>query len=137
MALDYFILVFISSLGVYQIAAIHAKLDGLCFFRHPVVQYIFGILAIIGALGWFFTSKDRNIHTTVEGSQQLGLFLASIVASYLFTAILASIMQARVSSKGGSPREGKQYDMGIETLKKTTLFGGIMSSLRRERKDKV
>ena len=137
MALDYFILVFISSLGVYQIAAIHTKLDGLCFFRHPVVQYIFGILAIIGAFGWFFTSKDRNIHTTVEGSQQLGLFLASIVASYLFTAILASIMQARVSSKGGSPREGKQYDMGIETLKKTTLFGGIMSSLRRERKDKV
>ncbi len=137
MTLDYFILVFISSLGVYQIAAIHAKLDGLCFFRHPVVQYIFGILAIIGAFGWFFTSTDRNIHTSVEGSQQLGLFLGSIIASYVFTAILSSIMQAKVNSKGGSPREGKQYDMGMETLKKTTVFGGIMSSLRKERKDKV
>ena len=71
MALDYFILVFISSLGIYQIAAIHAKLDGLCFFKHTVIQYIFGILAIIGALVWFFTSKDHNVHTTVEGSQQL------------------------------------------------------------------
>lgn len=137
MALDYFILVFISSMGVYQIAAIPAKLDGLCFFRNNVIQYIFGLLAIIGAFGWFFTSEDRNVHTTVEGSQQLGLFLASIVASYLFTAILASIMQAKVNSKGGSPREGKQYDMGMETLKKTTLFGGIMSSLKKERKDKV
>jgi hypothetical protein len=137
MALDYFILVFMSSLGVYQITAIHAKLDGLCFFRHPVVQYIFGILAIIGAFGWFFTSTDRNIHTTVEGAQQLGLFLGSIVASYVFTAILASVMQAKVSAKEGSPRESRQYKMGIETLKKTTLFGGIMSSLRRERKDKV
>ena len=137
MALDYFILVFLSSLGVYQIAAIHAKLDGLCFFRQPVVQYIFGILAIIGAFGWFFTSKERNIHTTIEGSQQLGLFLGSIVASWVFTNILASIMQAKVSSKGGNPREGKQYDMGMGTLKKTTLIGGIMSSLRRERKDKV
>ncbi len=137
MTLDYFILVFISSLGVYQIAAIPAKLDGLCFFRQPVIQYIFGILAIIGVFGWFFTSTDRNIHTAVEGSQQLGLFLGSIVASWVFTAILASIMQTKVSSQGSTPREDKQYNMGIETLKKTTLFGGIMSSLRKERKDKV
>jgi hypothetical protein len=137
MALDYFILVFVSSLGVYQIAAIHAKLDGLCFFRHPVAQYIFGILAIIGAFGWFFTSQDRNIHTKVEGSQQLGLFLASIIASYAFTVILSSIMKAKVNSQSTIAREGKQYDMGVETLKKTTVFGGIMSSLRRERKDKV
>jgi hypothetical protein len=137
MTLDYFILVFISSLGVYQIAAIHARLDGLCFFRRPVIQYIFGILAIIGAFGWFYTSADRNVHTSIEGSQQLGLFLGSIIASYLFTAILASIMQVKVSSEGSSPREGKQYEMGIETLKKTTLFGGIMSSLKKERKDKV
>ena len=137
MALDYFILVFLSSLGVYQIVSVHAKLDGLCFFRQPVVQYIFGILAIIGAFGWFFTSKERNIHTTVEGAQQLGLFLGSIVASWVFSNILASIMQAKVNSQGGTPREGKQYDMGIETLKKTTLFGGISSSLKKERKDKV
>lgn len=137
MALDYFILVFISSLGVYQIVAINAKLDGLCFFRQPVVQYIFGILAIIGAFGWFFTSEERSIHTTVEGAQQLGLFLGSIVASWVFTNILASIMQAKVNSQRGTPREGKQYDMGTETLKKTTLFGGIVSSLKKERKDKV
>jgi hypothetical protein len=137
MALDYFILVFISSLGVYQIVAINAKLDGLCFFRQPVVQYIFGILAVIGAFGWFFTSEERNIHTTIEGSQQLGLFLGSIIASYVFTNILASIMQAKVFSGGSTPREDKQYDMGTETLKKTTLFGGIVSSLKKERKDKV
>jgi hypothetical protein len=137
MALDYFILVFIASIGVYQIAAIYAKLDGLCFFRHPVIQYIFGILAIVGACVWFFTSKDRNIHTSVQGSQQLGIFLGSIIASYVFTVILSSIMQAKVSTQGGIPREGKQYDMGVETLKKTTVFGGIMSSLRKERKDKV
>ena len=137
MALDYFILVFLSSLGVYQIVSVYAKLDGLCFFRQPVIQYIFGILAIIGAFGWFFTSEERNIHTTIEGSQQLGLFLGSIVASWVFTNILASIMQAKVSSGGSTPREDKQYDMGTETLKKTTLFGGIVSSLKKERKDRI
>jgi hypothetical protein len=137
MTLDYFILVFISSLGVYQIAAIHAKLDGLCFFRNPVVQYIFGILAIIGAFVWFFTSTDRNIHTSVQGSQQLGLFLASIVASYAFTVILSSIMKAKVDSQSAIPREDKQYDMGVETLKKMTVLGGIRSSLRKGRKGRV
>lgn len=136
MALDYFILVFIASLGMYQIVATHAKLEGLWFFRQPIVQYIFGALAIIGAFCWFFTSKERNIQHRVEGSQQLGLFLGSIVASYVVTAILSSIIQARVNSQGQKPREGKQHDLGIETLKTTTVFGGIASSLRKERKDK-
>lgn len=137
MALDYFMLVFLSSIGVYQIASVHAKLDGVCFFRQPVIRYLFGILAIIGAFGWFFTGEERNIHTTVEGAQQLGLFLASIVASWVFTNILASIMQAKVNSQRDTPRGGKQYDMGIETLKKMTLFGGMSSSLKKERKDKI
>ena len=137
MALDYFILVFISSVGVYQIAAIIAGLDGLCFFKNRMIQVIFGILAIFLAFGWFYVSKDRNVHSRVEGSQQLGLFLFSIIASYIFTAILASLIQAKVNSVGGSPREDKQYNLGIETLKKTTLLGAIVSGLRRERKDKV
>jgi hypothetical protein len=81
MSLDYFILVFMGAMGVYQIVAIHAKLDGLCFFKQPAIQYVFGFLAIIGAFGWFFTSKERNYQHTTEGAQQLGLFLAAIVAS--------------------------------------------------------
>jgi len=137
MALDYFILVFITSTGVYQIAAIYARLDGLCFFRHRVIQYIFGIIAIVGAFVWFFTSKNRNIHTSVQGTQQLGIFLGAIIASYILTVILSSMIQAKVGTQGGIPRENKQYDMGVETLKKTTIFGGIMSSLREGRKDKV
>lgn len=137
MVLDYFILVFTASMGVYQIVAVHTKLDGLRFFRQTSLQYIFGFLAIFGALGWFFTSEERNIQHTVEGSQQLGLFLGSIIASYAVTGILSSIMQAKVSPDSNKPREGKQYQMGIETLKTRTLFGGIFSSLRKERKDKV
>ena len=136
MALDYFLLVCIGSIGVYQIVAVHAKLDGLCFVKQPLLQYILGAVIIIGAFSWFFISKERNVQHTVEGSQQLGLFLGSIVAGYAITAILASIIQAKVSSRGSTPIEGKQQDMGIETLKTKTLLGGIASSLKKEGKDK-
>ena len=137
MALDYFLLVFIGSFGVYQIVANYAKLNGLCFFKQPIIQYIFGLLAIFGAFGWFFTSKERNFQHTVEGAQQLGLFLGAILASYMVTAILAFIIQARVNTKNEDPSKQKQYEMGMETLKTKTLFGGIASSLKKNRKDKI
>lgn len=136
MALDYFLLVFIASLGVFQIAAVHAKLEGLWFFRRPIVQYVFGVLAIIGAFGWFFTTKERNIQPTVEGAQQLGLFLGAIVAAYVITALLSSIIQSRVNSQGKTPRKGKQHEQGVETLKTKTVFRGIASSLRKGKKGK-
>jgi len=137
MAQDYFLLVFLSAVGVIQIAAVHARLEGLWFFRHAKVQYAFGILAILGAFGWFFTGSNRNLQPNVEGAQQLGLFLAAIVTAYVATAILSSIIQARVGTKPEHPAEGKQEDLGMETLKTTTVLGGILSSLRRERKDRV
>ena len=135
MALDYFLLIFIASIGVFQIAAIHGKLEGLWFFRRPLMQYIFGVLAIIGAFGWFFRAGVRNEPHSVEGSQQLGLFLSAIIAAYIITAILSSVIRFRLSSQRGTPRKGKQYEQGVETLKTKTVFGGIVSSLRRERKD--
>jgi len=137
MALDYFVLVFVASMGVYQIVAIYAKLDGMCLFKQRPLQYFFGVLAIVGAFGWFFTTEERNIQHTVEGSQQLGLFLGAIVASWVVTGILASIIQAKVDSTANAPTEGKQYKLGIENLKTRTLLGAIFSSLQKERKDKV
>jgi len=135
MALDYFLLVFIASFGVYQIASSHAKLKGLWFFRHPKVQYIFGVLVILGAFAWFYTDENRNWQHTVEGAQQLLLFLAAILLAYVITAILASIIQARAIFRRENPTMGKQYEKGMETLKTTTVFGGILSSLRKQRDD--
>ena len=133
MALDYFLLVFIAAVGVYQIASIPGGLKGLWFFRQPCIQYFFGILAIIGSFGWFYTSAERNVQHTVEGSQQLMLFLGAIISSYFVTAILASIIQAAVSTQGKNPVKGKQCDNGMYTYRTTTLLGGILSSLRKQR----
>ncbi len=137
MAADYFVMVFIASIGVYQIVAIHAKYEGICFFKQPVLQLIFGALVLIGAFVWFFTSEERNVQHKVEGAQQLGLFLGAIVAGFATTGIVASIIKARVKPQLDSQPAGKQHEMGVETLKTKTLFGGIASSLKKEGKDKV
>jgi len=132
MAKDYFMLVFITSCGVYQIAAVTAKLEGLWFFGNSRVQYIFGILAIIGAFGWFYTKEERNIQHSVEGSQQLGLFLAAIITSYIATVILSSIIQARISMSEEKSSTNDTNVEGFEDLKNTTVFDRIVSRMRKK-----
>ena len=136
MALDYFIFVFVASLGLYQLVSIRAGLKGLWLFKHQKIQYAFGLVAIHVAYMWFFTSENRSTPSTIEGSQQLGLFLGGIVAAYVVTAILSSLRQAQVSSNGNLHRQRKQHELGVETLKTTTVLGGIRSSFRKEREDK-
>jgi hypothetical protein len=137
MASDYFIFVFMASVGLYQIVTIPAMLKALWFFNQPWLQYIFGILMIFGAYGWFFTSKGRNVQSTVEGAQQLGLFLGAIVASYFATAVLSSIIQAGTNARDDSPQEHKQQDFGLEALKTKTLFESIAARLKKGKKEKV
>jgi len=137
MASAYFIFVFLASIGLYQIVTIPARLKGLWFFNQPWLQYIFGILTILGAYGWFFTSKGRNLQSTVEGAQQLGLFLGAIVASYFVTAILSSIIQAGTNAQDDSPQEHKQQDLGMEALKTKTLFESIAARLKKGKEEKV
>jgi len=135
MNLDYFLLVCISSVGIYQITSIPADLKGLCFFPWPKVQYVFGALVTTGAFVWFFASENRNYQHTTEGAQQLYLFLLAIIAAYVFTVILSSIIQAKVGIHDGNTVKGKQHDIGVETLKNTTILGGILSSIRKTRQD--
>ena len=85
---------------------------------------------------WFFASENRNFQHTVEGTQQLGLFLAAIVAAYVVSAILSSIIQLGTSLRRDNAIRGKQHDQGMETLKTTTLFGGIAASIRKTREGK-
>ena len=137
MSLDYFIMAFIACCGVYQIASIPARLEGLWFFGSPRVQYFFGIMAIIGAIGWFFTNEERNIQHTVEGSEQLALFLAAILSSYIVTVVLASIIQAKEdSSEYKDAADNDRSEKGLEEMKNTTILNSIRKRLSKRMKVK-
>jgi energy-coupling factor transporter transmembrane protein EcfT len=124
----YFLLVFLSSIGVLQIAAAYAKLEGLFFFKRAFVGYIFGVLLIGGTFTWFFTVHSYNMPTVVEGWQQFGLFLAGIVAAFLLTATISSLIKLRAFPH----READEG--GIEELKGCTYFQALAQSWRRNKK---
>jgi uncharacterized membrane protein len=124
MALDYFLLVFIAAFGVIQIASAYAHYRGLSLYTNTVLQYFFGSILIIAAFCWFFLSEDRNFQHTVEGTQQLGLFLMAIISSYLFTAITASLVHL-IARYGTGSAQRKSDRKGFEELKRRTLFKSI------------
>jgi len=134
--LDYFLLAALGCLGTVQIAAAYAGLKGLSFFRRPLAGYIFGTLVIAGAFCWFFTIANRSSPSEVEGGQQVGIFLAGAIATYIITVAVSSLLKYRLSLQGTASRCREQTNPGIETLKETTLLGAIRSILKRKPEDR-
>jgi len=66
MELDYFLFVFMVSLGVFQLAASWVKLDGILFFPRRYLGYIFAAVMISGGYGWFF-GVDRKPFPRLDG----------------------------------------------------------------------
>lgn len=81
---DYFILVFIGSLGVIQAAASMGGLRGLLIVKRPAAARAIGVALAIGAMMWFFT-EPRIINDLDGGmnSNQQGLtfFIAAVCAA--------------------------------------------------------
>jgi hypothetical protein len=135
MALDYFLLVFVASAGVIQIASIPARLRGLWLLPYPPAQYVLGAAAVIGSFYWFYTVENRNVQHTIEGAQQLLLFLGAAVLAYACTGIAASILRFRMSRTGDETPAAKPADLGMRLLKEATLLGDIARRLRSPRQE--
>jgi len=119
---DYFLLIFLSAIGVLQIAAAYAEIRGLLLLRRRILSYILGIAFTGGAFLWFFASGERNIRTVVEGTEQLGLFAAGVIAALSFTFAASSLANRRLSSAG----EGD----GWESLRNTTFLKALIAKWR-------
>lgn len=76
--LDYFLFTFFASFGVIQIA-LSKKIS---------TQAVLGIMVLLSAYLWFFSSRDRGIPTIVEGSQLFIMFGTSAVLALAVTKLL-------------------------------------------------
>jgi len=130
MELDYFLFVFMVSLGVFQLAASWVKLEGMSFFPRRYLGYIFAAVMISGGYGWFF-GVDRNIADTAGGIS--GPFLFGYLFGALFLALLVTLLfSSAVKARWGRPdSEGEQS--GFEVLKRMTFFQAIHRDFRRKR----
>ena len=78
--LDYFLFTFVASLGAIQIA----------LSKKYSTRTLFGAFLVISAYWWFFSSRNRNVHTIVEGAQLFLVFSLSAVLAIVATKIFTS-----------------------------------------------
>ena len=124
-ALDYFILVFLSALGVLLFVTAYYRFYGLMLFSRRVSMAL-GAALISGALIWFFTSEYRNLSDTeggLDGNEQTLLFA--------FGAALAIVFLLLVSSLRNRSMKDKQDADGLDMLRHSNYWRLITKRLRQ------
>lgn len=127
---DYVLFVFIVSLGVLQLAAAWAGLDGLSFFRRRYLGYIFAAV-MVGVGYWWFFRIDRNIPDTaggLSGPLLFSLLFAALIGAILVTLIISSVINARRSRSDLEDEHG-----GLDSLRSMTYLQAIRRGWRRNR----
>ena len=130
-AADYFIMVFVASLGVMQTAASIGGLRGLLVFKNPLVARPLGIAIAIAAIAWFFVVAERNINDYeggLDSNEQGLLFFLAVAVSGVLTCILTSPLNARMRRRMGNG-EGTP-DAGLGTLKYSNWWGAVACNYR-------
>ena len=126
-ATDYCITVFISALGVLQLAFSVGGLKGLLVFKSAIVARTLGLtLAIVGFV-LFFSTGTRNINDYEGGidapTQALFFFYGSL-AAVIATLALTSIVNRRMRGPEAEP------ESGIDSLRDTNYALSLARSVR-------
>lgn len=124
-AFDYFILVFLSALGVLLLITAHYRLTGLLLMGRKSSMATGGLL-VIGAFIWFFASAPRNVPDTgagLDGNQQAILFSIGSLAALVVVLALSSLRNRSMNRQSEA--------RGIDALREETYLRLIARKLRR------
>lgn len=131
-ATDYYILVFVATIGVIQVAASFGNLNGLLFIKSPIVTRVLGIALALAAFIWFFSTGDRNINDYEGGldapTQSLFFFFGSSTG-FVFTFVVSTLVNARMNGEEPSPEEG------LDALRDTNYFRALLQSINYWRRE--
>ena len=125
-AADYYLFVFAASLGVVQIAVSLGRLNGLLVLKSPVAACVLGVVLVLAAFVWFFTSAPRNLNDYeggLDGNIQALFFFLGALTAVLVTFAVSSLVNARM--RGGDPEPGE----GLDALKRTNYVRALGHSL--------
>ncbi len=107
-ATDYFLLVFISTIGVIQIGAASGRLTGLLILPSPGSARAVGAFLAIAPFFWFFATGERNINDYEGGldapTQALFFFLGTLAGGGV-TFVVSSLVNWRLRGLA-EPEEG-------------------------------
>ena len=134
----YFLMAFLSSIGVLQIAVTRAGINGLSIFKRPLVNYIFGALAIVGGLSLFYATGNRSaepliqIHDGVKwffGERET--FIAFMTGA--FVGLVSTILVSSLCKRAIGINHHRVPSQGIDALKEMTWLQAIVRRFNRER----
>ncbi len=114
-AVDYFIMVFVASLGVMQAVASVAGLRGLLVVKNPLIARALGIAIAIAAIVWFFAVAERNINDYeggLDSNQQGLLFFLAVAASGVLTCALTSLWNRRLRVSATDSNQAHSTGLG-------------------------
>jgi hypothetical protein len=123
---DYFILIFVASVGVIQAAASIGGLNGLLVFKSPYVARTLGVGLVLAAFIWFFSTGERNINDYsggLDANEQAIFFFLGVLAGGVFTFLLTSIVNAGMNGSEPSPEDG------MDALKEASYFSALAHNL--------
>jgi hypothetical protein len=126
-SIDYYILVTVSAVGVFQLVAMHGGLRGLLVLRPSRISALIWAALPIAAVAWFFITKDRKVSDHMGGlsSNEIALaFFVGVVTAWVFTVAFTSILNHRRGMETGDT------GTGLETLSRTTYFRAVLRSVR-------
>ena len=129
-AVDYFIMVFVASLGVMQTAASIGGLRGLLVFKNPLIARPLGIAIAAAAIVWFFAISERNINDYeggLDSNEQGLLFFFAVAASGVLTCVLTSLWNWRMAD---SHTGGKLVDVGLGALRHRNWWQALAGNYR-------
>ena len=130
-ALDYFIMVFVASLGVMQTAASIGGLRGLLLIKNPIIARPLGIVVAIAAIVWFFAVSERNINDYeggLDSNQQGLLFFLAVAASGILTCALSSLWNRRLPVSATDSDQAP--DAGLGALKNASWWRALSRNYR-------
>ncbi len=126
----YFLMAFLSSIGVLQIAVTRAGINGLSIFRCPLVNYIFGTLAIVGGFALFYATGDRTAEPLITIHEGGKWFFGEreTIAAFVTGALIglvSTILVSSLSKRAISINHQKPSPQGLDALKEMTFLQAI------------
>ena len=107
--LDYYLLVFLASCGVFQMVGAWKALAGMLYLKHRSASFLLGFALLVGSFTWFFLSESRNVPDSahgMNGNEQFAYFFAGLGTALAFTLFVSSLINWKLATDRPKLRPG-------------------------------
>ena len=114
--LDYYLLVFLASCGVFQIVGACKAFMGMLYIKNRPGSFLLGLALLIGAFTWFYLSEPRDVSDNalgLNGNEQFAYFFAGSGTALAFTLLVSSLINWKLGA------EWSKREPGLDALKQS------------------